>query len=360
MNLTLTRVRIPAVHEVAKAIDYRDMIDVANTVALHQWNNDDFVYAPQDELATFTPTPFRDCLCYLARIDGLPVGRLVVTIPLDEEATTANLDVAVVPGGRGRGIGSALLARGEELAADGGRVSVSVYSEFSLTGGMPTGPLVAAASGSHGLPADDLNVRFALAHGYELGQVEVMSVLDLPLADELESRLRSEALSHSDGYRIVQWFRHTPDELLEAFAAIRARMVLDVPHEGIVLEPEHWNAERVRDDDQRMIDRSEPLLTTVALHEGTGEIVAYTTLAVPSGSTKAEQHDTLVTAPHRGHRLGLLVKLATLPRLAQYAPGVRRILTWNAGENSHMLAINTAMGFQAAGLVGNWQKTLPG
>lgn len=353
MNLTINPVEVPARHDGADAAEYRDMIDVANTVARHEWNNDDFVYTAQDELATLASTPFRDSLCFLARRDGVPVGRLIVTIPLDDDATTAILEIAVVPSARGRGIGSALLTRGEQVAADAGRINLSAFSECPIAGDPIT-----TAFGSPILPPDDPNTHFALAHGYQLGQVEVMSVLAVPLARALESRLWSEARSLSHGYRIEQWFRHTPEDRLQAFAQIRARMAIDVPHEGIVLEPEQWDAARVRSNDQLMIDRSEPLLTTVAVHEHTGEIAAYTTLAVPSRSAKAEQHDTLVAVHHRGHRLGLLVKIAALRRLAEIAPDVRRILTWNAGENYHMLAINSAMGFHTAGLVGNWQKTL--
>ena len=54
----------------------------------------------------------------------------------------------------------------------------------------------------------------------------------------------------------------------------------------------------------------------------------------------------------------MAVKLANLRALADVAPGVERILTWNAGENAPMLAINAAMGFEAYALDGNWQKEL--
>ena len=48
---------------------------------------------------------------------------------------------------------------------------------------------------------------------------------------------------------------------------------------------------------------------------------------------------------HRGHRLGALVKVANLERLLAEAPDARRVHTWNADENTHMNAINDAMGF---------------
>jgi len=358
MKLELAMVEIPDRAEVAHADDYRDAIDVANTVSVHLWGNDDFVYTPEDELATFASGDFRETFIVLARLDGLPVGRVTVSFPLDPDATTAGLDVTVVPAVRRHGIGRTLLLRAEELAATGGRTHLSMYSE-TPTHPVPVAEDLPAASGVRGLPRTDPTTTFALANGYTLGQVEVMSQLDLPVAAELIDPLMADALAHSQGYHLAHWWRRTPDRYADGFAALRSRMVHDVPHETIVLEPEVWDATRVRLDDQRMIDRGEPYLTTVAVHTATGELAAYTALAVPAGSAKVEQHDTLVAAPHRGHRLGMLVKLANLQELARITPAARRILTWNAGENDHMLAINQALGFRESGLIGNWQKTLP-
>ena len=70
------------------------------------------------------------------------------------------------------------------------------------------------------------------------------------------------------------------------------------------------------------------------------------------------QDDTLVLSEHRGRRLGMLVKAANLQRLAVEQPAARRVGTWNAEENSHMLAINVALGFRPAGGSGEWQARL--
>lgn len=37
---------------------------------------------------------------------------------------------------------------------------------------------------------------------------------------------------------------------------------------------------------------------------------------------------------------------------------MQRVHTWNAGENSHMLAINTALGFRPVSLEGVWEKRM--
>ena len=112
----------------------------------------------------------------------------------------------------------------------------------------------------------------------------------------------------------------------------------------------------VREEEQRWIEAGEPALVAAAVHEATGEVVAYTVLLVAQASKKVEQWDTLVVPAHRGHRLGLAVKLANLDALARVAPGVERILTWNAAENGPMRSINDALGFEPWALNGNWQK----
>ena len=52
-----------------------------------------------------------------------------------------------------------------------------------------------------------------------------------------------------------------------------------------------------------------------------------------------------MSRPHRGHRLGLLVKVAMLELLAEREPQLTRILTGNTDANEHMIAINAELGF---------------
>jgi hypothetical protein len=68
------------------------------------------------------------------------------------------------------------------------------------------------------------------------------------------------------------------------------------------------------------------------------------------------QYATLVRREFRGHRLGMLVKIANLAQLERVDPGHPSILTFNAEENRHMLDVNEALGFRAFGSAGCWRR----
>ena len=83
------------------------------------------------------------------------------------------------------------------------------------------------------------------------------------------------------------------------------------------------------------------------MHDATGEMAALTQLIVdPAVADWAFQEMTAVIRTHRGHRLGILVKAAMLAQLIELEPQVRRVITFNALANEHMIAVNKRLGFQ--------------
>ena len=60
----------------------------------------------------------------------------------------------------------------------------------------------------------------------------------------------------------------------------------------------------------------------------------------------------------RGHRLGLRIKVANLRMLQSRSPETPRIYTFNAESNTHMLAVNTRLGFRVTARMGELQKKL--
>ena len=115
-----------------------------------------------------------------------------------------------------------------------------------------------------------------------------------------------------------------------------------------------WSGRRRR----RWRGRGAPKVNTVAL-DASGQVVAYTDVATTVHEPgKAYQWGTLVRRDARGHRLGLALKVANLRLLQRARPDVRRLTTWNAEVNSHMVGVNERLGFVPVARLGEFQKRL--
>jgi RimJ/RimL family protein N-acetyltransferase len=140
-----------------------------------------------------------------------------------------------------------------------------------------------------------------------------------------------------------------PEEFLGDVAVLYNAMG-DAPRDPETAR-EEWDAQRVREG----INGLRPHYglrdyTVVARHDDTGELAALTEITVdPANPGWGFQMNTVVTRKHRGHRLGLLVKLAMMGLLATTEPQLERITTWNAEVNEHMIAINEAIGYAVWG-----------
>jgi hypothetical protein len=179
-----------------------------------------------------------------------------------------------------------------------------------------------------------------------------------PDAETLDA-LEREALAKAGPYELISWTDRCPDEYVEQLAALMSRMSTDAPTGGLSYEEESWDVARVRNVEDTWMQAGNVSLVTAARHRERGELAAYTVLELaPSKPWLADQDDTLVAASHRGHRLGMLVKIHNLRRLLAEYPAVERVITFNAAENDHMLAINIALGFRPAGWDGEWQRVV--
>ncbi len=89
------------------------------------------------------------------------------------------------------------------------------------------------------------------------------------------------------------------------------------------------------------------------------DLVAFSDIGVwKQEPSVAEQWNTIVEPDHRGHRLGLAVKIANLRHLRREVPEALRLETWNANENSRMIEINELLGFQIVERVDEFELTL--
>ena len=72
----------------------------------------------------------------------------------------------------------------------------------------------------------------------------------------------------------------------------------------------------------------------------------YSLVFLAHGSSQVLQDDTLVMPEHRGHRLGLALKLATYAVVAAEHPDRATMHTWTDPQNHAMYATNTAFGYR--------------
>lgn len=272
---------------------------------------------------------------FVAREDGKPVGSLMVSLPQYDNTHTAWFDVIVDPAARRRGIGTELLAFGTDLAKTEDRRSL----------GMDGWDIPAAAG-------------FAARHGYgsravDVNRRQVLADLDHTKLDALFD----EAAAASKDYELLRITDAVPDDLLDGVVALTAA-INDAPTDDLDIEDDVYSPERVRAFEHAMIEgRKRTVYRVVARHNETGELGGHSVVGVERMRPHVGwQLDTAVARPHRGHRLGLLVKIDLLRWLARAEPQLATIDTWNAESNQHMIAVNDAMGYRVIGRAITYQR----
>jgi RimJ/RimL family protein N-acetyltransferase len=259
---------------------------------------------------------------WLATSDsGLPIGCYVLELPELENKTIAFGVPIVALASRRCRVGTALVAHAAEQAAHAGRALL-------MSGSRVDGP----------------GAAFAAAIGARPTMRGARRVLDVGSAlDAWLAGIRADAAGHAVGYSLRRWSGPVPDDLVDHVCALFTAMA-DAPREENV-EPELWDQQRLRASEARRIAQGTRWYQVAAMHDASGEMAALTLVDVdPAVDGWAFQDLTVVIRPHRGHRLGLRIKVAMLDWLAATEPQVRRIMTYNAVENEHMIAVNAALG----------------
>jgi hypothetical protein len=145
----------------------------------------------------------------------------------------------------------------------------------------------------------------------------------------------------STAYDLERFAGPVPDELLGDLQVLREG-INDEPGPG---EFAAFPPERLRAQDASRAGRHQTAYTILARHRATGEPAGSTLVCVHELRPRiAAPDDTSVLAPHRGHRLGLRLKLARLDLLRADRPDVEYADTWNVPENAPIIAINEALG----------------
>ena len=320
-----------------------DQLRAWHTVAdaVHAADVPDLPSDPFEELVAAARTPRRSVReeRWLLRDDTGPVGIARLSFTLLDNTEQCSVLVAVHPGHRRHGHGHRLFDHLVERVRAEGRLRL--LTEV-------TEPLVDGAAAPGRAFAENVGATRALD--------EIRRVLDLDRLDAVRlDALESEARSRSGGYRTVCWVGATPEDLVDDQAQLISQMTVDAPMGELDWEQEVWDAARVREQETLFAAQRRTRLVTAVRHAESDRLVAFSDIGVSQlQPDPAFQWDTIVLRAHRGRRLGMLAKVVNLRQLMREVPGAHRVVTWNAESNTHMVAINDALGFRPVERLAEW------
>ncbi|MGI8700906.1 MAG: GNAT family N-acetyltransferase [Nocardioidaceae bacterium] len=243
---------------------------------------------------------------------------------------------SVHPRSRGAGVGSLLLDAQVSAARELGRSSLLTFA-----------------------PEDGYPTRFLTAHSFTTAQHTAQRRLHPQELDYSRiERLADDAARHADGYELVRLEGPAPDDMLPGLTSL-FEAINDAPRDDLSTEPDTFPVERVRRYDTAMDKRRQHVYRLLARERRTGEWAGHTILCVDETRPGyAVQEDTSVLHTHRGHRLGMWLKASMLLWMHRLRPELAAIDTWNATTNTHMIAVNEALGCEVSALGVALQRTL--
>lgn len=279
----------------------------------------------------YDPHEHHDVKLWLADDGGHAVGAAVLGLPLRDNLHLGEPELYVPPEFRRRGIGTALLEVVEGAARQYGRTSLMAFLSSSVD------------------TQETPGTTFAEHHGFTLRITEIRRAQSppFPLADIADAVKTAEP--HAEGYKIITFRDSTPDELIEEYARLEARLSTDAPLGDLEYEGEVWDDARIRKSEERAARMGRASWCAVAIAPD-GSMAGMTRIKIALDSDDEGFQDTTIVDPrHRGHRLGLLLKAANFTAIDRDRPGIKKIWTWNAETNAQMIAINETLGYRVEG-----------
>ena len=267
-----------------------------------------------------SPSPERRTTLLVARDGEEPVGAAILMFPVHDNPHLAYAEAWVPPEHRRRGVGTALAVEMEaRTVADGREV---VLAEATTRPGERSA-----------------GQDFAERLGYAVANRERIKTCSLADTRDRWPALQAEADAALGDYRIESWDTFGPDaRLLSGFYA-------EIPTGDMALEDSEWTPERLNAAYERMASTGSHLFAAAAVAPD-GTVVGLSDLRVDEASPATGFVGvTIVESAHRGHRLGLSMKLAVARRAVETLPACERITTGNAETNEQMSAINDRLGF---------------
>ncbi len=263
-------------------------------------------------------------------------GVLEVSLPHWDNTHLGEVAVTVDPLARRQGLGRGLFEAGVDRVRAAGRNLV--YADcFDRPG----------------------PVAFLKAMGLDRAYEEAQRRLDLTTLDwDRLDREHAEAASRAAGYQLIQLPGPTPEDMMPDVVRM-TEAINDAPTDDLDIEDEVFSPERIRAFEAAQQAQGWRLYRLVARDRSTGLLGGHTMVGV-SGEQPGygSQFDTSVLRAHRGHRLGLLLKIGMLRWLSEVQPQLRTLHTWNAVANTQMIGVNEALGYRVLATGIGWQRHL--
>jgi GNAT superfamily N-acetyltransferase len=276
--------------------------------------------------------------------DGIAIAAGFLVLPVRDNLHAAWADLRVTASHRRQGIGRAVL---DEIV---GAVTGENRRVINHVSDMPIGQ-----------EATHPSRPFVEAMGFVPSHAGHRRSLHLPLDPAHLGALNADIAGApgAQDYRMITLRGPWPDEFVEDQCALERAMSTDQPLGDEEGEEEAWDAARIGESDRLWAGQGLTSVVAAAQHIESGRLVAYTRMAVSDRRpTEAWQWATIVLKEHRGHRLGLAVKVANLAHVLEVMPTVRKVITSNAAVNEPMIAVNDLMGFEIDAVGQFWQKWL--
>ena len=286
---------------------------------------------------------------FVAEVEMLEGGTHVAAtgslfLPLKENLNDVFVDGEVHPALRGRGIGRLLWDHLVEGARRTGRTRITCFSTDRA------GAPIEQSPGSHLAESAGLT---------KVSQADIR-VLALPVADTTLDALAAQSMPHAAGYELRTIIGALPEELLVPWGQMLRQLEIDDPDEDYESEIPDYTPERIRAGERRLAERGYERIAVVALDaDGNAAGNTFADVHIGEGSTLGIQQNTLVMPGHRGHRLGLAMKVLLHRALTEHAPHLTRVQTWNSHINDHMGRINEQLGYEKAGVERCFQGSIP-
>jgi len=242
--------------------------------------------------------------------------------------------IEVLPGYRRQGLGRLLLDRSVGLAERQGLRLIMGRTRDNVPSG----------------------AAFCGQFGAETAMIGEENRLDLRGIDpELVDRWIADGLVRAPGYRLEFVAGLTPPQLEDRVAEV-LNVMNTAPRENMDIGDIQVTPELVREYEAKAAAVGDGLWAYYAVESASGRFVGLTNITIrPTMPDRVYVGDTGVDPAHRGQGLGKWLKAAVTQRILAELPDVRWVITWNAGSNDAMLAINRQLGFRPAVIATTWQ-----